>query len=281
MILLDAQEYVHFIPALSSADINTMFARFVLQEKVTGRVFADQNGYPASLYIQHPYGMSLLCGESRSEDFYEKLTAFMLNLDKSRDRIEWLQVYPASLYSRLEAILGPNLIKKDPDETFTGLLSEEEGKVLEYQRINYKFDKASYLDFKRNLPHHDRRVVSITDDIFDQLDGSVVPKHFWNNSGDFIGNGIGFTILENGIPISAAFSSFIIDNQLEIGIETLVDYRGAGLASMVCAALIDYCLDHGFEPVWACSSGNTGSRKLAEKLGFMEAKRVPYYCLPE
>ena len=281
MLVLGSGDYEKVIPIVRSANINTMFALSVLEGKVEGKVFVDKKASPASFYIYHPYGMALLCGETNNEDFYVHLASYMLNLENARDKVEWLQVYPESLYSKMEVILGSDLIKKQPDEPYELSVLETDRKVIEYQRINFIFNKEKYLLFKRNLQRHDYKIVTTSESIFCQFDGSVVPKRFWNNSSDFTNNGVGFTLLDHGVPASIAFSSFIIDNRLEIGIETSNNNRGSGFASIACAELIDYCLDNGYEPVWACSSGNMGSRKLAHKLGFEEIKRVPYYRLPK
>jgi RimJ/RimL family protein N-acetyltransferase len=259
-----------------------MFALSVLERKIKGKVYIDQKASPTSFYIQHPYGMALLCGETNNEDFYVRLASYLLNLEKTRDKIEWLQVYPVSLYSKVERILGTNLIKINPDEPYEeSSVREADSKVIESQRINFVFNEEKYLFFIRNLQQHDYKIVTTSESFYYQLDGSVVPKHFWNNFSDFKKNGVGFTLLEHGIPVSTAFSSFIIDNRLEIGIETSNNSRGSGFASVVCAKLIDYCLANEYEPVWSCNSGNIGSRKLANKLGFEETKRVPYYRLPK
>jgi RimJ/RimL family protein N-acetyltransferase len=66
---------------------------------------------------------------------------------------------------------------------------------------------------------------------------------------------------------------------LEIGIETVQRHRGRGHAVRACAALLDYCLDHGYEPIWSCSLTNRGSHRLAERLGFVPTLQVPYYRL--
>ncbi|QNR69014.1 GNAT family N-acetyltransferase [Paenibacillus peoriae] len=190
---------------------------------------------------------------------------------------------PASLYSKIDAILGSNLIKKNPDEPYKKSFSaEEDTKVLEYQRINFSFNKEKFLAFKKKLTNENHKIVTTSETIFNQLDGSVVPKYFWNNYSDFMKKGIGFTlILENDFPASTAFAAFTIGDRLEIGIETNERNQGSGFGSIVCAELIDYCIANGYKPVWSCNSGNIGSRKLAHKLGFEEATRIPYYRLPK
>lgn len=281
MIKLDMQNYKNVIPLIKTADINTMFALSVLEGKVEGKVYIDDEASPNSFYIQHPYGMVLLYGETNKEDFYVQLTSHMLNLENVRSKFEWLQVYPASLYSKIDTILGNNLIKKKLNEPYEqSYLPEEDKKVLEYQRINFVFNKEKFIEFKKSLVTRNYRVVTTSEVIFNQLDGSVIPKHFWNNSSDFMNNGIGYTLLlDNDFPASTAFSSSFIDDKLEIGIETHSKNHGMGFGAYVCAKLIDYCIEYGYEPVWSCNSGNIGSRKLAHRLGFEEFKRVPYYRL--
>jgi len=88
---------------------------------------------------------------------------------------------------------------------------------------------------------------------------------------------VGFTLVGDGELISTAFSSFRHDGKLEIGIETLEAHRGNGYAQCVCARLIDYCLEHGLEPVWSCRLGNKGSYELALRLGFEPTITRPYY----
>lgn len=93
--------------------------------------------------------------------------------------------------------------------------------------------------------------------------------------------GMGFTAYSpEDCPISTAFAAYVIGNKFEIGIETREEFRGQGYAESVCSHMIDYCLEKGYEPVWGCNSGNTGSWKLANKLGFEEVARRPYYRLP-
>lgn len=281
MIAFDKEKFRDLIPTLMRTEINTLFAMSVLEGKIEGNIYVDDNVTPASFYIKHPYGMALLYGESGKEDFYEELKSYLLNSCNTRKKTEWLQVYPATLYKKMDDLLEKHLIKKDPEEAYSPPSPEEAAKVLEYQRINFIFQKDKYAAFRKNLSHREDKIVITSENIFNHLEGNVTPKYFWNNYQDFIKYGVGFTLLiNNKIPASTAFASFVIDHKLEIGIETGVDYRGSGFATMVCVRLIDYCLENGLEPVWSCSSWNNASRKLALKLGFEERKRIPYYVLP-
>jgi len=281
MILLNYSDYNKVIPSIQNVKINTYFAASVLAGNIKGKVFVDNIKTPSSFYIKHPYGMSLLFGNSKNEEFNKELYKNFLNLDNSRNKFEWLQVYPSIWYSKIDNLLGAALIKKEINKAYLTSFSTEEVKnVLEYQRINYSFNKTKYKFIRNKTSSSCYKIIRTTEEIYNQLKGSVIPSQFWNDSKDFYNNSIGFSLqLENSLPVSTAFASFIIDNKFELGIETIEGYRGKSYAFHVSLALIDYCVSNGFEPIWSCHSGNFGSQKLANKIGFEESLRIPYYRL--
>jgi RimJ/RimL family protein N-acetyltransferase len=115
--------------------------------------------------------------------------------------------------------------------------------------------------------------------MFEEMTGTVIPSFFWNNAEDFLKNGVGYSLLYNNQLATTAYSAFIHDDMLEIGIETIPEFRGKGFAQLACSALIDYCIENNYEPVWACRLANIGSYKLALKLGFEVNIELPYYRL--
>ena len=145
-------------------------------------------------------------------------------------------------------------------------------------RVNFKFNLKKYLLTKRTnqsiikIVRTDRETAAL-------MKGSVVPLNFWDSADAFYKNGIGFGLCYDNQLVSMAFSSFILDNQLELGIETIEQYKGKGLALLACSALIGYCVENGYEPVWACRLENMGSYKLALKLGFEPMLSILYYRL--
>ncbi|MDF2589428.1 MAG: hypothetical protein K0S41_3269 [Anaerocolumna sp.] len=282
MIKVDEMNYKLYTDKIKFADINTLFALSVLERKVEGQVYADKKENPASIYIRHPYGMSLLYGESENEKFNDWFLTYLLNKNQDRKHYEWLQVYPMFLANKIDAILNNNLIEYNPDQNVNTLMNFEE-KIIKYMRINFCFKVDKYMVYKEKhrFMKSDEIIVKTNEEIFHILKGSVIPKYFWDKSYDFVNSGIGFTLLKgNNTPVSTAFSSVVLENKIEIGIETLNEYQGCGYATLVCMKLIDYCLQAGYEPVWSCNASNLGSKILAEKLGFVEQKRIPYYRLP-
>jgi GNAT superfamily N-acetyltransferase len=275
MILLEKQHYDRVWEPLQQVSVNTLFARFVVSRQVTGTIYVDQPDLPKTFYIIHPYGMSLLFGHADNSHFNLQLLDYLLNTAKTRSKPEWLQAYPGIWNQRLADLLGDQLVKfsDNPDGSLAG-------KVEENTRVNFRFNRDKYHDFRQSLRNEGYHIVRTNRKSFDRMQGTVVPKYFWDNADDFCRQGVGFTMLMGDIPVSTAYSAYITENQLELGIETLPEYRGKGYALHTCSALIDYCMENNFEPVWSCRYENTGSYKLAQELGFEPTVTLPYYRLP-
>ena len=274
MKLLDKDSYEKVIEPLKQVTINNLFARSVVEKHITGKVYVDDTQHPKTFYVVHPYGMSMLFGDSRNREFNRQFREYSLNLHKTREKYEWMQTYPSEWYQVLEELWDGHLVKSAEN------IPDKETGIIELNtRINFKFNREKYLAVRpRELPEGTR--MARTDKaIFTDMKGSVTPGNFWDNADDFIQNGVGFSLFYEGQLATTAYSAFIHDDKLELGIETLPEFRGKGFARRTCAALIDYCLENHFEPLWACKLENTGSYLLAQKLGFEPYIETPYYRL--
>lgn len=262
------------VKPLSKVAINHLFARSVVEKKVNGSVYVDNTEAPGTFYIIHPYGMSLLFGYTDNADFNRKLTDHALNTFKIRNKYEWLQANPEEWNYMISSLLGDNIIKfKD------NLPSSDNRKIEENTRVNFRFNKEKFLDFRSKNLNKAYKILRTDKEMFKKMQGTVVPESFWNDADQFIRNGVGFSLIFDNQVASTAFSAFIHDRQLELGIETISTCRGKGFAEYTCSALIEYCIDNGFEPVWSCRFENTGSFVLAGKLGFEPTIFLPYYRL--
>ncbi len=275
MIQLNEKDYEIALSPLLELPINTLFARAVLRGIMPGQVYVDDVNNPFAFLIAHGYGMSLLFGDA-SKVPAEWLEDYMLNKAGVRDKNEWLQVYPDGWNDEVEKALGPDLVKKgtavQPADTAS--------KVMEFVRANFAFDREKFEATFGVFNPEEHTVIRTTKEIYQGLSGGVSPEYFWKDADHFLTEGAGFTVLADGEAASTAFSAFVMDGQLEIGIQTEEKFRGRGYALHACAALIQYCLERGLEPVWACRHENTASYNLAHKLGFTPSRLIPYYCLP-
>jgi hypothetical protein len=273
MILLDKKDYYRVLNPLKEVKINHLFARTVVENIITGSVYVDNIINPKVYYVYHPYGNSLLFGDTNQNDFNSWFLDYALNISKLRTGFECVQAYPESWQQALSVLFGKKLIKIE-DNT-----NKDISKIEVFSRVNFKFKKSVYLDFKKKNFLNDFNICRTDKKMFEEMKGKVLPKYFWENADRFYVQGIGFSLKYNDKIVSTAFSAFIFENQLEIGIETVEDNRGKGFALATCCAIIDYCLANNYEPIWSCRLDNTGSYNLAQKLGFEPTMYIPAYKL--
>jgi hypothetical protein len=272
MIPLEKNKYYKLIDPVKEVTINNLFARSVIEHHVTGEIYVDKCDNPQTYYVIHPYGMSLLFGNYHNEEFNDSFRNYSLNLSKTRINHEWMQAFPNDWNKVLNRLFKNSIIKSSDNIDNNGLIELN-------TRINFRFNLDKYLEIKKKHILSGLKIIRTDKQIFEEMKGSVVPSNFWDNSDDFVENGIGFSIYYKDKLASTAYSAFIHDNKLELGIETIEEFRGKGLATITCIALIDYCIANDFEPVWACRLENSGSYNLALALGFEQWVKIPYYRL--
>ena len=271
---LDRADYSKVVNSLRKVKINNLFARAVVESNVPGIVYVDDTDTPATFYVIHSYGMSLLFGKHDNQAFNQAFKEHALNKNHLRNSHEWMQAYPEDWHAVLKELFADCLIKSSEKKP-------NQGKhIIELNtRVNFKFNREKYREFKRDMITPENQIVKTGKKEFECMQGSVIPLNFWDNANDFIANGIGFSTYSGDELACTAFAAYIMDNYLELGMETVPEFRGKGFAQFTCSKLINYCLENNYEPIWACRLENIGSYKLAQKLGFDISKQIPYYRL--
>lgn len=274
MFVLPAVRYFLLNKKIKQVTINNLFARSVIEGHVSGKIFVDNISDPQTFYIVHPYGMSLLAGACGNEEFNQRFLLYAASGGSSPERYEWMQTFPRDWDAVLDDLFG-SLIFRSPGPDGAG----SEGKIELHTRVNFKFNREKYLKRIKPFLSEKDSIAETGRDYFEKMTGSVIPGRFWDSPEDFKARGRGFTLLHSGEIASTAYSAFVIDNMLEIGIETVEKFRGRGFAEITCSRLIDHCLENNLIPVWACRRGNTASYNLALKLGFEPVLEIPFYRL--
>jgi hypothetical protein len=274
MQILPSDECKRIGRLLEEVPFNKYFAFSVTEGHVKGTVFVDDAEDPHNAYILHPYGMSLLIGDRKDEDFDRWLFSFILDEGRERRRDEWMQVHPDALTTKIEKALPGKIIRSSgsTDDAPRDL-------VVTYGRTNFRFNEEKFRVYTGSFERTDVQVRRLDVRTAGMVNGTVIPTAFWNSAEEFVRNGIGFSVFEDGVPVSTAFSAFVRDDAWEIGIESAATHRGRGYATMAAIAFIDHCLANGLTPVWSCRTENTGSYKLATKLGFEPTFQLPFYRL--
>ncbi len=249
---------------LDQVEFNTLFAQSVIKNHVSGQVFADDISHPKTAYIRHPYGMSLLVGCHTNEKFNRWLLDYISGSSARMHSDDWMQVAPFEWNKVLEKELDHNEINRH---------------VEKCTRVNFSFNCKKYENLKVQPDYKNVKIEKTNHSQFMKFQGKVIPRLFWDSYEDFDRKGMAYTVLENDDIASIAYSAYVNENKLEIGIETAEKYRNKGYALKACSRLIDYCISNDMEPVWACKLENTTSYRLANRLGFDEKARYPYYGL--
>lgn len=281
MLVLNPVDYDRVGHLVQNIPFNTFFAGMVTRKRLRGTIYVNNAANPESCLIFHHYGMLLLCGRTDETDFNARVKDILLHT--RYDRPLWLQVYPPEWSGLLQSLLGNRLARYPQDSDHLKAESEfnrlTRKNVIQCTRVNFAFNQDKYLlSPKPEIPRA-LKIIRANRKLFQGLHGVVVPKYFWDSYEDFARCGAGFSVLEGETILSTCFSAFVIDNHFEIGIETNPDHRGKGHAELAARACIDYCLAHGYDPVWACRKENLASYRLAQKLGFEVTGELPYYCL--
>ncbi len=89
---------------------------------------------------------------------------------------------------------------------------------------------------------------------------------FFGSLENFLDEGAGFCIKEGTILASFATAFVPFRENLEFQVVTHPQRRRKGLAAVVSAKLIEYCLERGITPCW--DAANEPSIQLAKKLGY-------------
>ena len=274
MLLLKKEDYHKLKTPLQEVGINKLFARAVIDKYVSGKVYVDSLSEPESFYVLHPYGMSLLFGKWNNNAFNWAFRDYALNSNRVRTNHEWMQTYPADWDVVLQDLLKGSMIRSSENKEGRGT------NIVELNtRVNFQFNPNKYHEFKATVEDIDIQILPTSRMHYKDMTGTVVPSKFWNTYEDFNSLGVGFSLVYKNQLAATSFSSCLIDDALELGIETRKEFRGRGFARQICATLIDYCIEHGYEPIWSCSLENRGSYHLALKLGFEPLYMRPYYKL--
>jgi GNAT superfamily N-acetyltransferase len=260
--------------ALDVVPTNVGFVRAVLDSPgVTdtplgepAELWCDRPQDPRAFHAVHPYGMSLVWGPAVDQAF-DAVVAH-LRERAATGRHEWLQVEPRWHALDWDGALGAvPLAQADAHPTAS---------AVRHVRVTFRFDEPTFRAGPAAGAADDGWRVRPATAAEHALTGSVVPGGFWPDAESFLAHGGGAVVERDGEVGAIAFTSYRWDDRVEIGIETMPAHRRQGLASRAAAALIESVLAAGLTPVWSCREDNTGSVRLAERLGFVPDGRWLY-----
>ena len=252
IVELQSQDFHEVLPLYRSSGLSFPLISAVIQQQQRGQIFADQRKNPRSAVVINNFGFMCLLGV---EDDQSSLN---------------------QLFSTNDAIRPSYLLWYAPPHKWQEKLDAAGARRRE--RIRYEFNKDRDLNEPITCP---------TGFEIRKLDRELVPKtsrfkldldsRFWSSIEDVEENGLGFCIMKDSEVVSICYAAAISDGLAEVDVVTDEAYRGQGLGSLVSLQFIRECLLRGITPTWDCFSYNTNSLRLAERLGFSELVRYPFY----
>ncbi|MDF1540312.1 MAG: GNAT family N-acetyltransferase [Candidatus Thorarchaeota archaeon] len=160
-----------------------------------------------------------------------------------------------------------------PDENWNKFVQSEWGEKIRTQHRTKLSADSLDIDYLRKIVESLPPVYTLQKIDLDTLNNSAKTywsalQYFFGSFEKFLEDGWGYCIKKGDQTVSVAYTAFPFSDDFEIQVETLDDskFRRKGLATIVCAALIEDALLKGITPNW--DAANQPSVHLALKLGY-------------
>lgn len=242
---LNSSQYPDLLDLAKTHDCGSVYPLSVAEGIQKGDIFTSSvEDYEKVLFWAHS-GFAYLSG-NMDECFLEELYELMLDTTKSNTK-------------RL-LLITRNQYIRDYFEAKDDVI-EEKRYLFAYSGA--KGDMLSSLQDGCELKEMDSRLLK-------KISGKIVPSLFWKDVSEFLAKGKGYCITCNHEIASWAFSAAVSTKEIDIGIETNPEYKRQGLGMIVANKMIQYTIEQGKTPVWACHYKNAASEKLAQRLGFVK-----------
>lgn len=234
-----------------------------------GKIYVDNLENPQIALAATPEG-SVLVGDPAHQPGLEVLKkwlqeiVFTGNLPYVEDEF-WLNVYPEKWGEAL-----PDLIPTHDTVPLT---------AYHYLLDELRFDWRKHLPDGYSLRQMDRAFFDDSNVVMSgEMEDWFPIEEAWGSLENFLAKGTGFCVMYGEEAVARCQADCVVDEKIELGIITEPDHRNKGLAALVTAATVEYCLENGFKQIgWHCVSWNTGSWKTAEKVGFRRAETHTSY----
>ena len=231
----------------------------VLEGSQRGQVFVSGESDSGAAFVVNNFGFSCLIESDEVDERFERgLTELLAARDPVRS--SYLLWY------------------EPPSRWQTKLDLYETVKRRERVRFEFRKEHANYLNEPANSPAGFQLLV-MTPHLLASAEkfGLKLESRFWSSADDFIAHGLGVCLVKDGEVVSLCYAAAVADELAEVDVVTDTQFRGQGLATIVAQEFNRLSVRSGITPTWDCFDYNTGSIKLAQRLGFVEVRRYPFY----
>ncbi|MGG4345715.1 GNAT family N-acetyltransferase [Paenibacillus lautus] len=231
--------------------------RAVVNGNNPGGVYVDHPTEPtaALIWIEGQKGFQII-GDAQSKPFLTGLEEYMRNHIEpklQKQNINWVEIGldPDPWNKTIQNIFKKRDISSDTQHVFT-LSGKPQPIKFQDQEVNIQRISRELLKSRR-LENHSF------------LENKIL--RFWDSTDSFLEQGFGYFVEDNNNVVSLCFSAFIVDKTHAIDIETLEEHKRRNYGASVARAFVQECVQKGIHPYWDCTPDNTGSIRLAQKVG--------------
>jgi hypothetical protein len=237
----------------------------VIDGNFPGRVFVDNESSPNTALVWAVSRWAYIDGDALSRPFIDSLAQLVRDViipDSRRIKMNWFELYAADS-PRWAAAIENSLGEYKPEK--------------HYEMV-YTLDKQKYLTLRKEpkLPEG-MRIEKVELPILPDtaLDSPFVRPEFEAKTS------FGFQLKRNNQVISICCSNGLISgSEFMVDVRTLdKNERSKGYATAAGIALVDFCLEKGYDPLWETTQDNIPSQRLALRLGFVENESYPVYAI--
>jgi RimJ/RimL family protein N-acetyltransferase len=232
--------------------------RSVIEGRQAGRIFADPDTSPSCAMVLNNFGFLYMFGDSQNSGFNASIAKLIL--DESTLKQNYLLWYKPAASWRVKLEQFPEIFRIR-------------------ERIRYHFDPLLFKNTYSQPTPSDYRLQQIDEKTIHKMDHFEIdfPTRFWRTPENFLENGFGFYMLHEKAIVGICYTACVAGGEAEVDVATLEAHRGNHIGSSLTQAFIQYCLSKNILPTWDCFSYNEPSRRIAEKNGFVEYERYPFF----
>lgn len=237
----------------------------VIEGNFPGRVFADNRDRPRTALVWAVSRWAYIDGDAENYEFIRSLANLVRQViipNSLLIRMNWFELYTRNSpdwMQKLQSYLGDF----DLNRHFESVFIWDKHKYKTF-RSDYSFPAELVLK-KAEVP-----ILSVS-----ARDAPFILEDFKTRTA------IGFRLTTRDAVVAECRSNgFTCGNEFMIDVNTFAKgHRGKGYATAAAVALLDYCHKNGLAPLWETTEDNIASRRLAQKLGFVEHETYPVYAI--
>lgn len=257
---LETGSFTDVLPLYHSTAHRFPLISVVLEGKQRGQVFVDKREAPDAAFVVTDFGFTYLFEARQNKEFDTALSRLIATQGALKPSYLLWYEPPEHWQEKLDAIGSENIRRR--------------GRI----RFQFREEQAEWLNDEVQSPEGfelrplSAELIPKTEKFNVKLD-----SRFWSSADDFERNALAVCLTKNDEVVSLCYAAAVGDGMSEVDVVTDADFRGHGLANVVTQQFIKGSLARGITPTWDCFDYNTASMKLAQKVGFVEMRRYPFY----